>query len=128
MSVSAPTQFSFAYLPLDSPIKLFTPADDSPTSAFDDSPASAFDADGSTDPADTLADEPVMKPSCQDPLMTASYAGLPHIAVFADVSPHGYDLKLGGYVTKRAQLTNVAKTMCKKDFECVSILSPVALV
>lgn len=77
------------------------------------------DADGSTNAAEVLASEEVMRPDIQDPLLKATYVGLPHIAVFADVSPFGYDLKLGGYTTRRANLANVAKAMCRQDFQYV---------
>lgn len=90
-------------------------------SPFKPSADADADDDGSTNPADTLAVEAVMDPKIQDPLMTASYDGLPHIAAFADVSPYGYDLQLGGYSARRAELSNVAKTMCKKDFQYVFV-------
>lgn len=60
-----------------------------------------------------------MQPAIQDSLISPSYVGLPHLPVFADVSPFGYDLKLGGYKTKRAKLSEVAKKMNKNDFKCV---------
>lgn len=83
-----------------------------------------------------------MDPAIQDPLLAGYYTGLPRIpcvffllqlslrsrlifyflsSVFCDVSPYGFDLKVGGYETPRAKLSSeVAPNMTEADLRFVS--------